>query len=202
MRNPTGAPARRHRVVEGYAVDAFVAAAHVRPQLACRMLAAQPGLVHARSSWGEAAIEAASHLGNPGLAWRCIEAGASIDLFTACALGDVRLTMARFEDSRRDARGVHGLPLLHFAIVGGNKDLLETLLRNGAEINPRGAPVMPLHSAVAAGRGETVRRLLEAGADVGAVDSLGATALEWAIDLDGPDSEAAWTVGRFLAAPG
>lgn len=202
MKNAAGVPARRNRAVEGYASDAFVAAAHTRPQLACRMLAAQPTLVHSRSSWGEAAIEAASHLGNQGLAWRCIEAGASIDLFTACALGDVRLVMARFEDSRRDARGVHGLPLLHFAVMSGSDPLLAFLLAGGAEVNPRDAPVTPLHSAVAAGCGEGVRRLLEAGADVCAVDSFGATALDWAIDLDGPESETARTIGRFAASPG
>lgn len=195
-------PARRHRAVEGYAVDAFVAAAHVRPHLACRMLAAQPRLVHARSSWGEAAIEAASHLGNQGLAWRCIEAGASIDLFTACALGDLRLTMGRFEGSLRDARGVHGLPLLHFAVVSGSDQLLAVLLAGGAEVNPRDAPVTPLHSAVAAGCGKSVRRLLEAGADVCALDLFGATALDWAIDLDGPDSVSARMIGRFAASPG
>jgi len=165
------------------------------------MLAARPALVHARSSWGETAIEAASHLGNQGIAWRCIEAGASIDLFTACALGDVRLSMARFEDSRRDARGVHGLPLLHFAVVSGSDQLLAVLLARGAEVNPRDAPITPLQSAVAAGRAESVRRLLEAGADVCAVDAFEATALDWAIDLDGPDSETARTIGRFAASP-
>jgi len=166
------------------------------------MLAAQPTLVHSRSSWGEAAIEAASHVGNQGLAWRCIEAGASIDLFTACALGDVRLMMARFEDSRRDARGVHGLPLLHFAVVSGSAQLLAVLLDAGAEVNPRNAPITPLHSAVAAHGDESVRRLLEAGAHVCAVDSLGATALDWAIDLDGPGSETVRTIGRFAVSPG
>jgi hypothetical protein len=183
-------------------VDAFVTAAHVRPESAARSLAARPPLVALRSSWGETALEAASHLGNKSLAWRCIEAGASADLFAACAVGDLRLAMLRFDSGSRDARGVHGLPLLHFAIVGGNQDLLESLLAGGAEVNPLGSAVTPLHSAVAAGCAEAIKRLLGAGADVDVVDSFGATPMDWAIDLDGREGVAARLIARFTASGG
>ena len=144
-------------------------------------------------------LEAASHLGNQSLAWRCIEVGAPVDLFAACALGDRRLALSRFDVAGRDARGVHGLPLLHFAIVGGNLELLDLLLKNGAAINPPKAPVSPLHTAVAIKPVDVIRRLLDAGADVNAPDAMGARPLDWAIDLHGARSQSARLLVRFGA---
>jgi len=177
----------------------LVTAAHCDPPSAVSLLAANPNLVARRASWGESVLEAASHLGNQGLAWRCIEAGAPVDLFAACALGDRRLVLSRFDAAGRDARGVHGLPLLHFAIVGGNLELLDLLLEDGAAINPPKAPVSPLHTAVAVKPVDVIRRLLDAGADVNAPDAMGARPLDWAIDLHGPRSQAARLLVRFGA---
>ena len=171
------------------AADALVIAAHVDQAMACRFLLSNPSLVERRASWGESAVEAASHLGSKRLMWRCIEAGAAIDLFTACALGDRRLALNRFKSATVDARGVHGLPLLHFAIVGGNLELLGLLLERGAAVNPYGAPVSPLHTAVAMKPLSVVRMLLEAGADANAPDSMGASPLDWGIDLHGAGAE-------------
>ena len=181
------------------AADALVVAAHFDSALAAHLLAVSPSLVERRASWGESALEAASHLGNKTLAWRCIEAGARLDLFAACALGDCRLAMSRFDATSANARGVHGLPLLHFAIVGGSLEMLDLLLEKGVAINPAKAPVSPLHTAVAMTPVSVVQRLLEAGADANAPDSMGATPLDWAIDLQGPRSPAARMLVRFGA---
>ena len=191
------------RTARQQSADELVVAAHCDPVTALELLAASPSLVERRSSWGESVLEAASHLGNQRLAWRCIEAGASIDLFAACALGDRRLAMRRFGATSNDARGVHGLPLLHFAIVGGSLELLDLLLEQGVAINPKRAPVSPLHTAVASKAMSVTRKLLEAGADPNAPDSMGATPLDWASDLQGPRSQAARLLIRFggIAAP-
>jgi hypothetical protein len=170
------------------AVDLLVAASHVRPALAEQMLSRNQALSKCQSSWGETGIEAASHLGHKALVWRFIEAGAELDLFAACAVGDREAAMSRYNTSRSHACGVHGLPLLHFAIMSRSTAMLETLLGAGVEVNPKRASLPPLHSAVASGRSEFVRLLLDVGADPAARDAYGTTALDWAFELDGDGS--------------
>jgi hypothetical protein len=182
---------RFHYAADQSAVDLLVAAAHVRPALAERMLSRDQALSTCQSSWGETGIEAASHLGHKALVWRFIEAGAELDLFAACALGDREAAMTRYNASRSRACGVHGLPLLHFAIMSRSTLMLETLLSAGVEVNPKRASLPPLHSAVASGRSEFVRLLLDAGADPAARDAYGTTALDWALELDGDASTSA-----------
>jgi ankyrin repeat protein len=170
------------------AVDALVAACHARLALAERILDRDESLSQRQSSWGETPIEAASHLGHKALVWRIIEAGAELDLFAACALADEAAVMSRYNPTCPDVCGVHGLPLLHFAIMGGEAAILKTLLAAGVEINPRRASLPPLHSAVASGRRDLVSLLLDAGADTTACDAYGANALDWARELDGAES--------------
>ena len=174
--------------VNPFAVDALVAAVHVEPALAEWILSRDEALSTCQSSWGETGIEAASHLGHKALVWRFIEAGAELDLFAACALGDREAAMTRYNASQSRACGVHGLPLLHFAIMSRSTAMLETLLGAGVKVNPERASLPPLHSAVASGRSEFVRLLLDAGADPAARDAYGATALDWALELDGDGS--------------
>jgi ankyrin repeat protein len=173
-------------------IDALVAASHVHPALAERILAGNEMLSQRQSSWGETAIQAASHLGHKALVWRIIEAGADFDIFTACTLGDQPAVMSRYNPSRPDICGVHGLPLLHFAIVGGAAGIVEALLGAGVEVNPKRSALPPLHSAIASGRHDLVRLLLDAGADATACDAYGATALDLARELDGDASISAW----------
>jgi ankyrin repeat protein len=173
---------------EPSAVDALVAASHAQPALAETILAGNEKLSQCQSSWGETAIQAASHLGHKGLVWRIIEAGADLDLFAACAVGDKAAVMSRYNPMRPDICGVHGLPLLHFAIVGGAEGIVEALLAAGVAVNLKRAALPPLHSAVASGRHDLVRLLLNAGADVTARDAYGATAADWARELDGDES--------------
>ena len=169
---------------EAWAVDALVAASHAQPALAETILADNQKLSQCQSSWGETAIQAASHLGHKALVWRIIEAGADLDLFSACAVGDQAAVMSRYNPKRPDICGVHGLPLLHFAIMGGAAGIVEALLAAGVEVNLNRAALPPLHSAVASGRHDLVRLLLDAGADATACDAYGATALDWARELD------------------
>jgi ankyrin repeat protein len=178
-----------NRAVDQAAVDSLVAAAHSEPAVAERILSRNQGISTCRSSWGETGIEAASHRGHKGLVWRFIEAGAELDVFAACALADWKATVARYDPERPDACGIHGLPLLHFAIMSKVAVMLEALLRAGVAVNPKCAALPPLHSAVASGRYDFVRLLLHAGANTMACDSSGATALDWAIDLDGAMSQ-------------
>jgi ankyrin repeat protein len=168
--------------------DVFVAAAHDQPLEAGSMLHACPALAKARSSWGETALQAASHLGHRSLIADLVEVGVELDIFAACAIGD-QLTVSRtLRSVPRPAYGVHGLPVLHFAVMSLDISMVEMLLAAGEPVNPERESLTPLHSAVAVNFTSAVRLLLRHGADAGARDPFGATAEEWAIELCGPNS--------------
>jgi len=178
------------------AVDAFVAAAHSDVERAQHLLEQWPGFAGSASSWGESGVQAASHSGRHRLTQTLLEHGAAYDVFVASSLGDMTWAVAQLERLGTHRCGVHGLPVLHFAIVSGCVRTLEALLAAGAPANPAGCALPPLHSAVAEGRIEMVRLILLAGADPLATDSFGETALDWAVSLDGYGSALARTLAR------
>lgn len=163
--------------------DAFVDAAHHQPSLAMQMLARNPGLATARATWNETALEAASHLGHAPLLRKLLDAGAQLDLFAACALGDTQAVHAMLPSAGLDACGVHGLPLGHFAVMSRDVGMLELLTDAGVRLNPPRASLSPLHSAVGIGSVPMIRALVAAGVDCSATDGYGATALDWAYEL-------------------
>src|SRR5258705_9873784 len=164
--------------------DDFVGLVHDDPEAALAQLERSARLAGAAASWGETALEAASHLGHRRLLAGLIEAGAVPDIFAACVMGDMRAVEALLPFSRPDVLGVHRLPLLHFAVVGRDPSMLDMLLEAGIALNPRGASLSPLHSAVAVGSVPMIRALMEAGVDRTVTDAFGATALDWAYEVD------------------
>jgi hypothetical protein len=179
-------------------VDALVAAAHADVERAQDLLLRWPGFAGSASSWGESGIQAASHSGRSRLTQTFLEYGAEYDVFVASSLGDASCAVEQFECCAADICGVHGLPVLHFAIVSGCVRTLEALLAAGAPVNLAGCALPPLHSAVAEGRVEMARLILLAGADALATDSFGETAFDWAVSLDGHSS----ALARILARAG
>jgi hypothetical protein len=170
-------------------VDGFVAAAHELPALAIEMLRRHPRLSRVTSSWGETPIEAASHLGHRALMVELLRCGVAFDAFVAAALGDIAAVHALVNVENQDACGVHGLPLLHFGIVSRESSVFQLMVDKGVSVNPPGASLPPLHSAVATGQVSAIRTLIFFGADLQATDAFGATASDWALDLHGPRSE-------------
>src|SRR5206468_9786669 len=64
-----------------------------------------------------------------------------------------------------------GFTPLHLAAFFGYPDVVQVLLKRGAEVNPvarNPMKVQPLHSAAAGGHGEVAKLLVAAGADVNA----------------------------------
>jgi hypothetical protein len=125
--------------------------------------------------------------------------GVELDLFAACALGDRNLIRSMWRADSPAALGVHRLPLLHFGIVSRDVGVVEMLLDLGAMLDPPGAGLSPLHSAVAIGSARMVRCLAAAGASGAAVDAFGATAFEWAERLEDAGSEILTHSGEFMS---
>ncbi len=178
--------------------DEFVGLVHDDREAALAQLERSPRLARAAASWGETALEAASHLGHRRLLAGFIKAGVVPDIFAACAMGDARAVGSLLPFSRPEALGVHRLPLLHFAVVSRDPSILDMLLDAGVALNPRGASLSPLHSAVAVGSVPMIRALIEAGVDRTVTDAFGATALDWAYDVEDKGSILAVFLAGYL----
>jgi ankyrin repeat protein len=77
-----------------------------------------------------------------------------------------------------DGPGADGATALHWAVLHGDLELVDVLLRNHAGVNrPNGVGLTPLGLAAQLGAVETMAALIKAGADVDAVDSAGETPL-------------------------
>jgi ankyrin repeat protein len=166
------------------AVDAFVGAAHDQPRLAALQLTQNTELAGSTASWGETALQAASHLGHRKLVSTLLEYGVSLDVFAAAALGEV-VGVASFvaTPGQLGICGIHGLPLMHFAVMSRDVRTLESLIAWGVPPDPPGSSLSALHSAVSIGSRSMVRILVSAGANVMFRDAFGATPLDWANDL-------------------
>src|SRR2546427_11446608 len=106
-------------------------------------------------------------MGNRAIIDDLIARGAPVDFFTALVLG-------RFERVSRElkanpdlaqSRGVHDLPALYFAAIGGDTAVAELLLAAGADVHARAQAAAPVHRAGVGGSSERLRRLLGHGAD-------------------------------------
>ena len=148
-----------------------------------------PDLVRARAPWDESPIEAAAQMGRKDIIEYLLEHGAPLDFFTACVLGRRDVVEANLAESpeQATARGVHGLPSLYFAAIGGQPEIAELLLAHGAQVNEGAEAAAPIHGAVLGGRPEMIAWLLAHGADASLPDYQGRTARELAQALKRPD---------------
>jgi hypothetical protein len=106
------------------------------------------------------------------------EADAKLDIWGAAAQGKTAVVKRLIESGCDLNEKSFGEMPLHYAANNGHTDIVELLLKAGA--NPNGkddAGETPLHSAVMEGKQDVAARLLDKGADVNAQDDQGATAL-------------------------
>jgi ankyrin repeat protein len=170
-------------------VDECVGNAHGNLARVRELIDQHPQLVDVRATWNETPIEAATQMGNRPIIDFLLQRGAPVDFFTACVLGDGERARAELaaDPARAQARGVHGLPSLYFAAIGGNREVAELLLAAGAGVNERSEAAAPIHGAVMGGDPEMVRLLLSRGADPSLPDFEGRGGRQLALDLERPE---------------
>ena len=104
------------------------------------------------------------------------------DIWGAAEQGDIEAVKEYLAiGTNVNAMGEDGETPLHFAAIGGQKEIAELLIAKGADVNARDSiGGTPLHKAALRGRKEIAELLIANGADVNAKDILGKTPLDWA----------------------
>jgi ankyrin repeat protein len=131
-----------------------------------RLLDEEPSRANARRENGATPILWAVYHGRPELARELIGRGARVSFAEACALGDRETAWSLAADVNE--RSEDGFPPLGLAIFFGHGDLARDLIARGADVNAAAENpqrVAPLHAAAAVRDRETMRLLLERGAD-------------------------------------
>jgi ankyrin repeat protein len=155
-------------------VKEFIVKAHQRKIEPVKdLLGRSPHLIHASWDWGggdfENALQGAAHTGSREMALFLLAQGARLDLYAAAMLGEVTiLEAAALIPGALASRGAHKIPLLSHAVAGAEpaQRALEFLLTSGAELDARDKNgVTALMLAAQSGQADTVRRLLQRGAD-------------------------------------
>ena len=170
-------------------IDELVGNAHGNLERVKEIVLNKPDLMNARASWNETPLEAATQMGNRPIIEFLLNHGAHIDFFTILVLGrldDVDRELKEHPE-RAQARGIHDLPALYFAAIGGDVAVAERLLEAGAEVNAHAQAAAPIHGAVMGGSPEMVRLLLEHGADASLKDYAERDGRGLALAINRPD---------------
>src|SRR5689334_22779588 len=121
--------------------------------------------------------------GKPDIARLLVERGAPVSFGEACALGDEARVKELLTPQTLNARSADGFPPLGLAIFFGHGALARWLIEQGADVNaPAGNAqrVTPAHAAAAVCDRDTMRALLERGADPNARQQMDYTPLHGA----------------------
>jgi ankyrin repeat protein len=142
------------------------------------LVSAEPGLLGFTAPNGSSVMLLVAYLGHPEIAQVFVRHGAKMDVFEACALGDLQAVEKLVEAERGlvNAFAPDGFYPLGLAAFFGHRPIVEFLLKNGADVRlaARNAQkVTALHAAVARRDLQIVKMLLEAGADANAQQERG-----------------------------
>ena len=123
--------------------------------------------------------------GKRDVAQLLVDRGAPVSFGEACALGDEARVrqLLKADPAALRSRTADGFPGLGMAIFFGNGALARWLIEQGADVNApaeNAQRVAPVHAAAASRDRETMRMLLERGADPNAKQQMDYTALHGA----------------------
>ena len=116
-----------------------------------------------------------------------IEHGATVDFFSAVAIGDLDRVRHMLETNPglASTRRPDGYPVLHLAVGMDNREIVSALLKAGCDVDIRNKSdntgsedETALHNAAFWGRAELAVLLIESGADVNALDEHHGTPLD------------------------
>lgn len=146
------------------------------------LLAQQPDLANARTPSGIQAVLFCLYYGQPGLVPLFLAHGCVPDVFSAAAIGQTECLQALVEQDLAlvNAAAPDGFSPLGLASFFGQPEAARLLILHGAMVNQPSnnlQKVTPLHSAAAGQHLEIARMLLEAGAEINAVQEGGFTPL-------------------------
>jgi ankyrin repeat protein len=153
-----------------------------------------PALKQARDASGASAILVAAYNMKPEVVTALVELGAPVDIFEASVLGKVdRIQdILKSSPSRVSEHAPDGFTPVALAAFFGQPAAVAALIAAGADVNAAAKnplKVAALHAAVAGGKLEIVKAVLEAGADPNAQQQAGFRAMH----------EAATRANRALA---
>jgi ankyrin repeat protein len=170
-------------------VDELVGNCHGNLARVKQILDEHPELINASATWKETPVEAATQMGNRAIIDYLVGRGAPVDFFTALVLAQVERVRADLDadPGLAQSRGVHDLPALYFAAIGGSVGAADMLLAAGADVNAKAEAAAPIHGAVMGGSREMVRFLVESGADASLPDYKGRDARSLAIEMGRPE---------------
>ncbi|HTA71889.1 MAG TPA: ankyrin repeat domain-containing protein [Bryobacteraceae bacterium] len=146
------------------------------------MIAADEALLRAKDENGIGPFIAAKYSGRNDIAELLLQKGVELDIFAACMAGALQRVaeLAREEPALIKSYSQDGWTPLHLACFFNQPAIAEALILEGADVQARSRNAMknaPLHAAAAGRSRESVRILIEHGADVNAKQEAGWTAL-------------------------
>lgn len=144
------------------------------------LLDEDPSLLSVRAGNTSAILLALYH-GHPEISRLFIERGAALTFSEACALGDQAraLELLRKDPTLINSYSDDGFPVVGLAIFFKQPAMARTLIERGADVNAAARNplrVAPVHSAAAACDRESMKLLLERGADPNTRQQFGFTA--------------------------